>query len=458
MAVMNSSGSKTRERTNLKQTPIPVVPRTLQITNPDGTPTRSGQLLLQQLQAPSATVGTHGTRPDSANLPDGTLYTESDRGVLYQNYQGAWYYLAGTMWGTISPDQRPTDLGANDVGFAFRGTDQSREFLWSGRDWIEVTPSTIDTHAARLASDPSDYVQGALWFESDRYPAVYQADYASGTPTWVWVAGTMFGTLIPDQRPTDLGANDAGFTFRGSDQQREFIWSGGAWIEVTPGSGITVDTHAARLTSAPSHHPPGALWFESDRYPAVYQADYASGTPTWVWVAGTMWGTLSPDQRPTDLGTNDAGFAFRGTDQQREFLWSGGAWVETTPQANTAQIAYSSANLTLTTAWQTIPGLTLTLPLAGRYFIQGVFYFTLAPADASSLLLGGCTADGLAHWAVLASSIAGEALNISMPGQWLYTASSPNTSVSLQAYKTGGTGASTVGSTHSSISAWWIGP
>ena len=39
---------------NLKQTPIPVVPRTMPIVNADGTVTRSGQLLLEQLQKTSA--------------------------------------------------------------------------------------------------------------------------------------------------------------------------------------------------------------------------------------------------------------------------------------------------------------------------------------------------------------------------------------------------------------------
>src|SRR2546422_2823 len=41
-------------RNNLKQTPIPVVPRTMRIVNPDGTVTRSGQLLLEQLQPTGA--------------------------------------------------------------------------------------------------------------------------------------------------------------------------------------------------------------------------------------------------------------------------------------------------------------------------------------------------------------------------------------------------------------------
>lgn len=58
---MGTNGSNTPNRpNNLKQTPIPVVPRTMKIVNPDGTPTRSGQLLLEQLQAAVSTAGGGG--------------------------------------------------------------------------------------------------------------------------------------------------------------------------------------------------------------------------------------------------------------------------------------------------------------------------------------------------------------------------------------------------------------
>jgi hypothetical protein len=74
---------------------------------------------------------------------NGALYVEFDRGgVIYQNQNNVWKYLAGTMWGTLSPDQRPTDLGVNDGGFDFRATDQQREFIWSQTAWVEVTPVT----------------------------------------------------------------------------------------------------------------------------------------------------------------------------------------------------------------------------------------------------------------------------------------------------------------------------
>ena len=119
-------------RNNQKQSPIPVVSRTMPIVNPDGTVTRSGQLLLQQLQAPGTTYGSHADRPDPGSVADGTVYIEFDRGSVYQNQDGVWQYITGTMWATLSPDLRPTDLGTHDGGFDFRTTDQRRASL-SGR-------------------------------------------------------------------------------------------------------------------------------------------------------------------------------------------------------------------------------------------------------------------------------------------------------------------------------------
>jgi hypothetical protein len=202
------------------QTPI-VDPNT-------GKVTRTGQLLLEQLQAPSVTQGTSGGRPDASSVPDGALYVESDRSVVYYNYQGIWHYLAGAMWGTLNPDLRPTDLGVNDAGFDFRGTDEPREFIWSQTEWIETTRVYYGAHAER--PDTAGLADGSLYVENDRGGVIYQAQ----SNVWHYLAGTMWGTLSPDSRPTDLGANDAGFTYRGTDQQRTFVWSGTVWVETTP--------------------------------------------------------------------------------------------------------------------------------------------------------------------------------------------------------------------------------
>jgi hypothetical protein len=173
--------------------------------------------------------GTHADRPTATDSPDGALYVESDRGAIYQNQNGVWRYVAGTMWGTVTPDQRPTDLGVNDGGFDFRGTDDAREFIWSQTQWIEVTEVRYGTHAGR--PNPLDVANGALYVEFDRGGVIYQ----NQNNVWKYLAGTMFGTLSPDQRPTDLGVNDGGFDFRTSvAPPREFIWSQTAWVETTP--------------------------------------------------------------------------------------------------------------------------------------------------------------------------------------------------------------------------------
>ncbi len=83
MATTNNGKSKP---TNVKQTPIPVVPRTMKIVNPDGTPTRSGQLLLEQLQAAitgPSTGGGGGGQPGDATGPVTGFTKAQEVGVRY---------------------------------------------------------------------------------------------------------------------------------------------------------------------------------------------------------------------------------------------------------------------------------------------------------------------------------------------------------------------------------------
>jgi hypothetical protein len=194
-----------------------------------------------------ATAGTHGDRPSPDGMPEGALYYENDRGVLYAATLGVWQYVAGTMFGTLSPvDARPTDLGTHDAGFDFRTiVAPAREFLWSQAEWIEVTPVQYGPHSAR--PNPATIVQGALYVEGDRGGVIYQVESPAGTNLWQYLAGTMWGTLVPDQRPTDLGVHDAGFDFRTTvAPPREFIWNQTAWIETTPGR-ITTQTQPGRV-------------------------------------------------------------------------------------------------------------------------------------------------------------------------------------------------------------------
>jgi hypothetical protein len=301
------------------------------------------------------TFGNHADRPDPGFATDGALYVEQDRGsVLYQNQGGVWQYIAGIMYGTLTPDQRPADLNAaQDVGFQFRtNVDPARAFTWSGADWIETTPIRYGTHAARLAETIANLVSGMLWMETDRGSVIYQ--------------------------------NQAG---------------------------------------------------------------------TWLYLAGTMWDTMSPDHRPTDLGVHDAGFDYRSTDPPpREFIWNQTAWVETTTAAgSTTQIAYATATLPLTTTAQPVPGCSLTLARAGTYLVIGVFDFS-ASLDANIPFLG--TLNGQSKYAIF--STPSPEGRVTLGQQWKITVSA-GAIINLVVNKTGGTGASFT-DTHCSISATWISP
>ena len=66
--------------------------------------------------------GTHAARPPAdEKTPPRTIYVENDRGAIYQHQAGFWQYLAGTMWGTLSPRSKADRLGHHDAGFDFRG-------------------------------------------------------------------------------------------------------------------------------------------------------------------------------------------------------------------------------------------------------------------------------------------------------------------------------------------------
>lgn len=204
--------------------------------------------------------GTHAARleekNDPANYRPGTWYWETDREVLYQVRvvagQPQWVYVLGTMSGTRSPDQRPTDLGEFDAGFQFAATDTGQIYAWDGSAWVDITNypyAVYGTHAARVAQNVSLMADGALWCETDRNNVLYQLQGG----IWWYVSGTMYGTMSPDQRPTDLGVHEGGFDFRSTDlPARQFLWSQTAWVEVTAQTGdiqIAYGTAGVTLTT-----------------------------------------------------------------------------------------------------------------------------------------------------------------------------------------------------------------
>jgi len=51
------------------------------------------------------------------------------------NYLGG--QVHGPVVGTLSPDQRPANLGAKDVGTLFWSTDFNRLYTWTGSNWTD---------------------------------------------------------------------------------------------------------------------------------------------------------------------------------------------------------------------------------------------------------------------------------------------------------------------------------
>lgn len=86
--------------------------------------------------------GTHNQRltifPPSS-LPPYALYYETDRKTSYISFAGNWLFFGGNMTGLFST--RPTDLGANDLGFPFYATDTATSYGWNGSSWVNYTGS-----------------------------------------------------------------------------------------------------------------------------------------------------------------------------------------------------------------------------------------------------------------------------------------------------------------------------
>lgn len=100
-----------------------------------------------------------------------------------------------------------------------------------------------------------------------------------------------------------------------------FFASESGWVT----QGLHVDRVGATAVTGldPRAVPDGAVFVETDRS-AIYESRFVNKAQAWVFVLGRMQGLLA--SRPTDLGTNDAGFLFVATDAL-DYRWSGSAWV-----------------------------------------------------------------------------------------------------------------------------------
>lgn len=83
--------------------------------------------------------GTHAGRLSdypATEFPEGTLFFETDRTVIYRVSGGVWKYTVG-MYSAVHAN-RPTDLGTDDAGFLLWITTQNHKFRWAGSIWTFI--------------------------------------------------------------------------------------------------------------------------------------------------------------------------------------------------------------------------------------------------------------------------------------------------------------------------------
>lgn len=129
------------------------------------------------------------------------------------------------------------DLGTAPVQTPI--TDENRmltpqwQAFFSLNSALSRRPVILDTHTNRINVDPNVrpyYGPGQflqyLFVETDR-AVLYAAKMVGTVPAWVYIAGTMRGTLAA--RPAGLGANDAGFLYNSTDGL-DYRWDGAGWV------------------------------------------------------------------------------------------------------------------------------------------------------------------------------------------------------------------------------------
>jgi hypothetical protein len=235
--------------------------------------------------APSL-YGPHSNRPDASGVVEGTLYLETDRGLLYQlqlvSSVKRWVYIAGVMQGMFLGRPLASSLQSGDTGLFYHASDNGQVYKFTYPAWsvLNLRGGTIEgTHANRLTGgryDAENLVVGTKFLETDRTVA-YIVQVVAGVNTWIYASGVMRDVFANRPAGGTLGANDNGLRFFATDQTHEWRWNGTAWI-VQP----------------------------------------ANSTP----MRGTIY---SPDQKPT-LVADDEGFLFYSTDFLHLYRWTGTVW------------------------------------------------------------------------------------------------------------------------------------
>ena len=166
----------------------------------------------------------------------------------------------------------------------------------------------IGTHAERVSTAAS-----GIFYETDR--AAFYVGISSA-----WILAMCRPLRTADPLPTDLGADDAGFTWFDSVAGITYRWSGAAWNYYL---GSLVDVFANQPALALADR--GFLFFASDR---GYQC-WRKGATAWVLlegVGGPARGTIA--NITAGLTADDVGYLYYATDYDRVYRWGGAAYAD----------------------------------------------------------------------------------------------------------------------------------
>lgn len=122
------------------------------------------------------------------------------------------------------------------------------------------------------------------------------------------------------------------------------------------------------------------------------------------------------------------------------------------PISNSALYAQATANLTLTTTYQIVPGATVNVTRIGTYFVSGIFFVTLTSADAGFGIYGSLNNTGAIAVLAYGPGNITNALYITIAQNWVVPVFGPTT-FNLMASKTGGSGTSFINASQTTISA-----
>lgn len=200
--------------------------------------------------------GTHNERPNPQDNPTGTIYRETDRLATYKvidtgNGAKVWEAqegVGGPMLGTLSPDQKPTDLGVFDEGFRFYSTDYGREYRWTSTagtmGWLD-SPGAPARWQIIIFHHPPEPLQG--WALCDG--GAYVRSTLDGQTTPVVTPDLTTGALYLRAGALGFAGSVGGTTTHTHDVTP-------ASVQVAAGAGIFVGDDVAVTTTAATHLPP----------------------------------------------------------------------------------------------------------------------------------------------------------------------------------------------------------